>query len=427
MPSVSNQSCPNCGAPLPVQKAATQITCQFCGNVIRVEWTRQVPAMAQPLTLYVPPTVASAQLLLRVLVPVGLAMAFSVYHFAFNFNLTIQSPIQQIVQKAGLGTVTFPATCGLNQELEIIGQTYEGDGTLITGDVNCKVHIKDSKLKGTVVVLAKNLVEVTVENSTLTGTEAAIKTEMNSKIDAKRNSVILGKVAAIDAGLNTGVTLTDSRVEGQELGIKTALNFELTAKGASIVGKQYAVRSEGNMKASLTGTNARGERSALFTGYNLELEMHGGKLEGNEAALTTTDANANIRLSDGAEFVAKETALKTGSNLELSMEDATLRAEETAIDAGVNPKLHLSAKARITGKRFALKLGHNLELEMRNATIDSDQVALCTAMNAQITARDSTIRGGIEAFRMQRKPEQLELVSTQVTGRQNFSGKGCSL
>src|SRR5262249_15009049 len=119
-------------------------------------------------------------------------------------------------------------------------------------------------------------------------------------------------------------------------------------------------------------------------------------------------------------------AIKTESNLELDMEESTIEGAEIAIDTGVNPKLSLGTKSKITGKRVALKVGLNLELDMRGATIDSDAVAVCGPFNAKIQARDSTIRGGVEALRFERRPDELELVTTTITGKQRFDGHGCS-
>ena len=169
----------------------------------------------------------------------------------------------------------------------------------------------------------------------------------------------------------------------------------------------------------------RGTRAAIEGNVNLKLDLRGGLVEGDEAGIRMKGPNAEIKLTKAAVIKGREAALKTESNLELDMEDATIEGAEIAIDTGVNPKLSLGPKSKVTGKRIALKVGINLELDMRQATVESDQVAICAPFNVEIQARDSTVRGGVDAFRFQRKPNALELVTTTVTGKQRFDARGC--
>ena len=46
--------------------------------------------------------------------------------------------------------------------------------------------------------------------------------------------------------------------------------------------------------------------------------------------------------------------------------------------------------------------------------------------NAEITSARSTIQGGVEALRFQRKPNELDLRDTSVNGIKNFEATGCS-
>ena len=385
MPRVITRNCPNCGAPLSLKRAAKDVRCPFCTHVIHIEWTKPVNVPA-PLTVYVTPEaphLVVVLLLAGALIPVGIVTALVVLIVkshapaAFVGN---RSVVEEVAEKTGLVPVRFPTKCGLNQELEIIGANYEGLGTLIVGDINCKIHIKDSKLKGTVVISAKNLVEVTLENSTLYGTDTAIQFDMNSKVLAKQHSLLKGDNFGLTAGLNGELSLEDSRVEGKQAAVKAGVNFGFTSKGSSLVGKEYGLWADDNLKVQLNGTQLQAERVGLRTDANLELKAQDSQISGGEVGVWGT----------------------------------------------VNSKLELESKAKITGKRYALKVGHNLELSMQGAALESEQVALCTAMNAEISARDSSLRGTLEAIRSQRKPNVLELVDTTVSGAQHFSGKGCS-
>jgi len=63
------------------------------------------------------------------------------------------------------------------------------------------VKIKDSTLKSDIVVFAKNLVEVTIENSTLEGKDVGLKLDNNSKVSLTKGSVLKSpQLAVISAG-----------------------------------------------------------------------------------------------------------------------------------------------------------------------------------------------------------------------------------
>jgi hypothetical protein len=407
----------------------SDVPCQYCGTVVHVEWDKKPPANPQPeqmATIYVAPTLPAfvpILIALFVLLPIGGSLV------AF-LSSGVTSVATNALNAAGVQTPSvlaksLPATCGLNQEINIVGQKFEGPGPLVTGEVNCKVKIKDSTLKSDVVVLAKNLVEVTVENSTLEGKEAAVKLSMNSKLFGKKKAVFKGEEAAIVAGVNSEITLDDSSVEGGETGIQGDSNLKLSGTKSKISGKEYGVRGGVNLGIDGKELAIRGSRAAVEGNINLKLDLRGGVIEGDEAGIRMKSSNAELRLSKAATIKGREAAVKTESNLELDMEDATIEGAEIGIDTGVNPKLSLGPKAKVVGKRVAMKVGINLELDMRDASVESPQVAICAPFNIEIQARNSTIRGGVEAFRFERKPNVLELVGSNVTGKQRFDARGC--
>jgi LSD1 subclass zinc finger protein len=423
------QNCPKCGAPLQLQKGMNDVQCQYCGTVVHVEWGKKAPTEPQPqqmATVYVAPTMPAfvpILIALGVLIPIGGSL------FAFLAS-GVTSVATNAINAAGVETPSvlaksLPATCGLNQEIQIVGQKFEGPGPLITGEINCKVKIKDSTLKSDIVVLAKNLVEVTIENSTIEGKEAAVKLAMNSKLFGKKKAVIRGEEAAVQAGINSEVTLDDASIEGGEAGIQGDSNLKVFGTKGKISGKDYGIRSGTNLEIQGKELVVKGDRAAVEGQVNLKLDMRGGQIIGDEAGIHMKGPNAEIKLSKAAGIKGREAAIKTESNLELEMEDSTIEGAEVGIDSGVNPKLTLGPKSRITGKRVAMKLGINLELDMRGATVESDGVAICSPFNTKIQARESTIRG-VDAFRFERKPDELELVTTNVTGKQRFDAKGCN-
>lgn len=421
MAKLAAKKCPNCGAPIKLKPGAQDVQCEYCGNSIHVEWGKKPPVAPQPLTVYVKPQVPA---ILRWLVGVGL-LAPLVAPFSLFVLPKLHGVVAEVAQQSGIGAVVFPMTCGVNQEVTIAGQTYEGPGPLVTGDVNCKIRIRNSTLKSDVVVLAKNLVEISVEESTLEGKEAAVKLGMNSKLYTSKRAVLKGGEAAIFAGVNAELRLDDSTVESTGVALHCDANCKLSASGSRIAGTDYGVRGASNLQIEGKNLAVAGERAAIESDVNLKVELRRGAIEGGESGIRAKGANLGLKLFHGARVAARETAVRTGSSLQLEMDDAVIDGGEIGVDAEVNPKLQLGPKARIHGGRIAVKAGTNLQLDMRSASIESEAVALCAPFNIEIRARESQIRG-TDAFRFQRKPRELELATTQITGQRLFNAQGCN-
>ncbi len=137
MPTIAAQRCPNCGAPIPHSPEQDEVSCQYCGQRLQLapSRTRGGAAGAQ--------SSVKARVLHGALTVIALlagAVGFRALDGGFS-------------SKAGSGLAlplkapSFPLSCGSNQELTISGRKFEGRGTLITADVNCKLTIRDSTLK----------------------------------------------------------------------------------------------------------------------------------------------------------------------------------------------------------------------------------------------------------------------------------------
>ena len=244
----------------PSQRGVSDLQCQYCGTVVHVEWDKKAPANPEPqqtATIYVAPSMPAfvpVLIALGVLLPVGGSLV------AFLMS-GVTSVATNALSAAGVQTPSvlaksLPATCGLNQEISIVGQKFEGPGPLITGEINCKIKIKDSTLKSDVVVLAKNLVEITVENSTLEGKEAAVKLGMNSKLFGKKKAIFKGEEAAVVAGVNSEITLDDSRIEGGEVGVQGDSNLKLSGTKSNDFG-QGVRRALGSQSRRSTARSSR--------------------------------------------------------------------------------------------------------------------------------------------------------------------------
>lgn len=429
MAQVVSRTCPTCGAPLPLKRGVSDVTCTYCNNSIHIEWAKRPPPDADPRTVYVPPQTNAAPLLVGVLLTgvVGIGIAAATINAATSTSSPVVLGVDKLQNVVGGGSEVsdFPVSCGLNQQLTIVDRTFEGPGPLITGNVNCKILIKNSTLKSDVIVLAKNLTGVTIENSTLEASRVAVEMEMNASVVAKAKSRLVGKEAALDSGPNGKLRLEDSTIEGGEVGVMAGLNFELDARNSKLTGSEAAIKGSSNLSVRARDSSLSGKRNGIAAETNLVVELRGGAVDAREAAIATTGYNAKLTLTHGAKLSAKETAIRGGGNLELTMDDARIEAGEVGVAAKNNAHLDLRNGSRISGKRAAATLEHNARVSLRDSTLHSSAgTALCGSHNAEIEARKSKLEGKT-ALAFARKPRKLELVETTPTGKQNFGSNTC--
>jgi LSD1 subclass zinc finger protein len=419
MAKLRTHACPTCGAPLPVVPGAADVRCQYCGNVIHVEWRRPPPQpMMMPQTVYVPQR--SYAWVIWIIV-VGSIVPMCVPLVMFAVPLVFRTATE-----VGVVQTSFPLTCPMNQEVSVVGQTYEATGTLITAEMNCKLKIKDCKLKGDIVVAGSNIVQVTIENSELVGKSAAVQLGLNSKLFASKKTLLKAEETAVSAGVNSEVSLDDTTVEGGEEAIHAAHNFTLKANGSRITGGEKALVAGINLSLEARDLTMQGRDAAIQTDSNLTLKLRGGVLEGQRFGVRVESSNATMKLSHGARITARETAIQGGSGMQIDAEGSVIDGGEVGVDVDSNANIALGSRARIHGRQFGVRTSSNLELNLRSASLESESVALCASSNAEVRARDSLVQGGTAAWRFSYRPDPLELAGTRVIGAQQFNARGCN-
>lgn len=432
MAQVVSRNCPTCGAPLPLRRGVSNVTCTYCNNSIHIEWAKRPLSNADPRTVYVAPQSGTVPLLIGLaaagVFTIGIAAVAISESTRQNSNTAVESLVglaDRDDADRNDSVSQFPVTCGLNQQLSIVDRTFEGPGPLITGNVNCRILIKNSTLKSDVIVRAKNLTEVTIENSTLEATRVAVELEMNATMLAKAKSRIVGKEAAVESGPNGKLRVEDSSLEGGEVAVAAGLNFELDARNGKLVGNSAAIKASTNLTIKARDTEFSGKRHAIVSETNLTLEMRGGSARAKEAAVLATGYNAKLTLTHGATLAASETAVDANGNLKLSMDASRIEGGEVGLAAKNNAELDLRNESRISGKRGAVRLELNPRVTLRDSTLySSEGSALCGAHNAEIEARKSKLEGKT-ALAFARKPRKLELLGSTTTGRQDFSARTC--
>jgi hypothetical protein len=244
--------------------------------------------------------------------------------------------------------------------------------------------------------------ELEIEDKTFSGSGTLITTQINCKLTIK-NSKLTGDVAIESKG-NTEVTIENSTIEGKDVGLKL----------------------DNNTKVSLTkGSVLKSPQLAAIGSTNVELKLDASSIEAGSEGVEL-GVNGKVWLSRKSKATADGAAIKGESNLEVTVDDSSIDSKDVAIVGNSNTKLKLTRGAKVQGARTAIRGGHNMKLTLDNATVVSEGTAICSGYNTEVNAARSIIQGGVEAFRLQRKPSELELRDTSVKGIQNFEAPGCS-
>jgi hypothetical protein len=332
-PNMGANKCPGCGAkidlPLPGPQA-TVFTCQYCEHRI------PIPAA------YVPPVQPYQPAQIQIHMPSFNANAYrgasrvGAWIAILSVLPFLIIPIAIFGAQGGgctnlkirFSSNPFPLVCGINEHLTIDGKTSEAKDTLIVMRVNCKIEIKNSKLKGPWIIKGEGNNEITLINSTLEGTKGVI-----------------------DGGDNVTINLDHSTLT--------------TKKGNAIVAEANPHLKIGNDSEIHSGG------LAMEFGYNPEIEIDHSTIEGTEGGLATK-GNLKLKMLDGSSIKSDQVAIAGGDNPTITIQDKSKVSGQTGITAGYNPDVTVK-DASVKGKDAAFDFNGNTKLKLRKAKIDGDQ------------------------------------------------------
>ena len=333
------KKCPGCGAPLtppPNPTVAQLFTCKFCQTQVSVEPDLPAP----PVMPFAPPVAPFGQ-------PVGqfqppaFAPTIHVRHAApIFFVLPVVIALGAIIPavlfgiRGSLGGFSsplkpknFPLTCGLNENIEIDGKTSDLTQTLVVASHNCKLKLKNCRLKGPKIIVAEHNAEIEIEGSTMEAAGTVIDAGYNAKVRIN-NSTLQSGSTAIEANSNPKISLSGhSSVKGKDRGMNLGANAELTIEGSSVEGGSQGVAADSNAKVRLSD------------GAVLKGAMHG----------LIAQHNPEVSVATNSRIESQGTAVEGGVNSSLTVRNAALQGK-TAWDLGTNARVHLGA-AKISGTR----------------------------------------------------------------------------
>lgn len=398
-PRVFSTKCPSCGAGLPVPPGVPQVVCRYCQNVIQVEH-RKPPPNVQPFgagrVVYIDPAaMASAQKASGLMI--AMIIGFSVLlPLIIGFGAFAKRALKSKVKP-------FPVACGLNEDVEVSG-TFETTGPIVTSAAhNCKLHIKDAKLKGSSLVKTSNFnMELTLENVTIETTDTMIHAGSNLKVKVT-NSTLTSASTVIDGDVNTELDLEGGTIESKNgIAIKTDPNLKIRMEGGKIRGKKGGVETESgfdlSMKKASEITSSEGPATKAASSFKVEAD--GGKIEGAGGAIV---ASSSLTIA-GTGLTLKSTgekAIAASSSLKLDLTDSSITSlTQAAIEGDSSVELNL-ANVAVQGVEAAVMTKSNAKIKATKKTrfVAPTGYGILTSSNTELTLSDAAIEAGAKAFK----------------------------
>lgn len=403
VPKVVSSNCPTCGASLPVTPGVPQVVCRYCQNVIQVEH-RKPPPNVHPFgspgaipsrTLYVDPAAVSAA---------GRGVAIAV-----GASVAIPIVIGLVIAIAAAGAKTaksalksFPLACGLNEEIEVSGN-YETTGPLVTSVAhNCKLHIKNAKLKGASLVNTESFnMELSLDNVTLETTETAVHTGANLKAKLNGSTVTTASGPVFDSDSNMEITATGSTIESKAAsGIKAQYNLKLRLENGKVRGKKAAVDADANMVLSMKKASelTSSEGVGVKTSSSFKLEADGGKIDAPGGAIVMTSSGdlraTNLVLS------SKEKTISASSSFKAQYEGGSITSTgDIALDGDGSLNLDLAGVTVQGTTGINCDSSSKIKLTKKARVVGTTANGITAASNTELTIADASVEGAVKAFK----------------------------
>lgn len=398
-PKVVPAKCPTCGANLPIPPGVPQVVCRYCQNVIHVEHRKPPPEVrpfgspgAMPSrTLYIDPDVHKA----------SKAIAWIIFGACL---LPVLIPIFIVVGpwavRSFKGKVKpFPVTCGLNEEVEVSGN-FETTGPIVTSVAhNCKLHIKNAKLKGSTLIKTETFnMELTLENVTIETTETMIHAGSNLKVKM-HGSTLTSAGPVFDSDSNMELDVDNTTIESKgAAAVKSKHNLKVRMEGGKIHGKKAGIDTDANLQLTMKkgAEIAASDGPAVKASSSVKVEADGGKIDGG--FLVTSGADI---VATGLTLTAKEKAITATSSLKLDWTEGSITsASDVAIDGDSSMDLTL-INTKVQGATTAIQCESSSKIKASKKTriIGLNGYGVVTSSNSEVVLNDAALEAGMKAFK----------------------------
>ncbi len=151
-------------------------------------------------------------------------------------------------------------SCGMGEELVLENKQATVDGTVVRTSLNCRLVIKNCKLKGDTVIDAAMTSHVKIENSTIEATSVGIDVAQAADVSIEKNSRVISKDTGVRLGQVGKLRLSDSTIEADGTAIDGAMACQITAERSRIAGKTTSLHAASGCDVTLTNTKLEGKK-----------------------------------------------------------------------------------------------------------------------------------------------------------------------
>jgi hypothetical protein len=267
---------------------------------------------------------------------------------------------------------------------------------------NCKLHIKNAKLKGATLVKTDSFnMELSIENSTIETTDTMIHAGANLKVKMQ-GSTLTSAVAVIDSDSNMELDVDDTTAESKGgAAVKAKYNLKVRMENGKIRGKKAAIDADSNLTLSmkknseLTSSDGLGVKTS--SGFNLDSD--GGKIDAPGGAIVVSSGASltatNLVLS------SKERTIGATSSLKMEWEGGSITSSgDAAIDGDSSLALELD-NVKVQGATVGINCSSNANIKATKKTriIGISGNGITTTSNTQLNLSDASVEGGAKAFK----------------------------
>lgn len=182
------------------------------------------------------------------------------------------TPTQVVIEQGGMPRVSpIPGatpvgdgkstlSCSIGGELVIDGRQLNVDGTVIDAAINCRIRIKNSRLKGRTVIAGAMTAQIRIENSTLEAEHAAIDCAMACDITIEKNSKLVSRDGGVRLAQGSKLRIDESTIDAQGVAIDVGRASNVRIERSKISGKRAALEIESPGDLVLTSTTISGKK-----------------------------------------------------------------------------------------------------------------------------------------------------------------------
>jgi len=382
MASLIMKKCPNCGAGVQLDPAASHpytIVCEFCRTSVAVYPPQKTmpgrPAPPRPVGPNV--IVMDSRAGTEGARKLGSIIAATVALLPLLILLgTFARPCVDYAN-ARFSPWYFPAKCEANQTLAVKGRTARSSEPFFQGAFNCKVKIVDCNLTGPVILQGGGNTEVILQNSKIRVTRAVLDGDSNTKVLAEGGSVVTTDTAVAIGNSHVEVEVVGSTIQSAGVLVKAQTHGKVRAKE----------------KSHLAVSKGIGE------GLHFDLTLDDSTLAVEDSVFRDSQTFASVTVANGSKVTGAHVPFRGAEHSTIDIDGARVEGEEGGCDLETHSTVRLRDHATVVAKTGdAIRLGDYGRLEVGSGSlVQAQRAAVRFRSYGRLVVSGGQLRGA-EAF-----------------------------